>query len=158
MHAWWTFAQVSLFLFIFGICLLCESVSVSHSVVSDFVTPWTVACRQLCLWDSPGKNTGVGSHSFLQGIFLIQGSNPGLRHCRQTLYHLSHQGSPPFLFDRRDPGDKGFGWDRWRSTVKYLEYLGRKLKTTHHPNPKILETAQLSAGWWMEKEMVVFIQ
>ena len=34
-------------------------------------------------WDSPGKNTGVGSHSLLQGIFLPQESNPGLLHCRQ---------------------------------------------------------------------------
>ena len=33
--------------------------------------------RFLCPWDSPGKNTGVGSHSLLQGIFLTQGSNPG---------------------------------------------------------------------------------
>ena len=32
--------------------------------------------------------------SFLQGIFPIQGSNPGVPHCRQTLYHLSYQGSP----------------------------------------------------------------
>ena len=41
--------------------------------------------------DSPGKNTGVGCHSLLQGIFPTQGSNPDLLHCRQTLYHLSHQ-------------------------------------------------------------------
>ena len=34
------------------------------------------------LWNSPGKNTGVGSQSLLQGIFLTQGSNPGLPHCR----------------------------------------------------------------------------
>ena len=45
-------------------------------------------------WSSPGKNVGVGSHSFLQGIFPTQGSNPGLLHCRQILYHLSHQGNP----------------------------------------------------------------
>ena len=44
--------------------------------------------------DSPGKNTGVGCHSLLQGIFLTQGSNPGLLHCRKILYHLKHQGSP----------------------------------------------------------------
>ena len=44
--------------------------------------------------DSPGKNTGVGCHAFLQGIFPTQGSNPGLSHCRQILYCLSHQGSP----------------------------------------------------------------
>ena len=41
----------------------------------------------------PGKNTGVGCHFLLQGIFLIQGSNPGLPHCKQILYSLSHQGS-----------------------------------------------------------------
>ena len=36
----------------------------------------------------------MGSHSLLQGIFLIQGSNSGLLYCRQILYCLSHQGSP----------------------------------------------------------------
>ena len=41
--------------------------------------------RLLHPWDSPGKNTGVGHHSLLQGIFPTQGSNPGLLHCRQTL-------------------------------------------------------------------------
>ena len=50
--------------------------------------------RLLCPRDSPGKNTGGGGHSLLQGIFLTRGSNPGLLHYRQTLYHLSHQGSP----------------------------------------------------------------
>ena len=49
-------------------------------------------------WDSPGKDTGVGCHFLLQGIFPTQGSNPGLLHCRQTLYHLSHQGSPKSLY------------------------------------------------------------
>ena len=47
-------------------------------------------------WNSPGKNTGVGCHSFLQGIFSTQGSNLGVLHCRQLLSHLSHQGSPRF--------------------------------------------------------------
>jgi hypothetical protein len=36
--------------------------------------------------DFPGKNTGVGSHVLLQGIFPTQGSNPGLSHCRQILF------------------------------------------------------------------------
>jgi len=44
--------------------------------------------------DSSGKNTGEGCHFLLQGIFPTQGSNPGLPHYRQILYHLSHQGSP----------------------------------------------------------------
>ena len=51
----------------------------SCSVVSNsFATPWTVALRLLCPWDSPGKKTGVGCHFLLQGIFLTQGSNPSL--------------------------------------------------------------------------------
>ena len=56
------------------------------------MTLWTVA-RLLCPWDSLGKNTGEGCHSLLQGILPTQGSNPGLLHCRQILYHLSHQGN-----------------------------------------------------------------
>ena len=44
--------------------------------------------------NSPGQNTGVGSSSFLQGIFPTQGSNPGLPHYRRILYQLSHKGSP----------------------------------------------------------------
>ena len=39
--------------------------------------------------DSPGKNTREGCHALLQGILPSQGSNPGLPHCRQILYHLS---------------------------------------------------------------------
>ena len=48
-------------------------------------------------WNSPGWNPGVGSLSLLQGIFLIQGLNPGLPYCRQILYQLSHKGSPRIL-------------------------------------------------------------
>ena len=47
--------------------------------------------------DSPGKNTRVDCHALLQGIFPTQGSNPGLPHCRWSLYHLNHQGSPVSL-------------------------------------------------------------
>ena len=43
-------------------------------------------------WNSPGLNTGVGSLSLLQGIFPIQGLNPGLQPCRWILYKLRHQG------------------------------------------------------------------
>ena len=62
------------------------------------LTAWTVAPTSLlCPWNSPGKNTGVGIHSFLQGIFLTQGSNPGFLHCRQIFYCLSHQGRVSLL-------------------------------------------------------------
>ena len=85
-----------------------------------------VSVTQSCLtlWDlmncsPPGssvhgisrENTGVGSHSLLQGIFPTQALNSGLLHCRRLLYHLSHQGSPPKFFGlwwfpgRLDAGD-----------------------------------------------------
>ena len=48
-------------------------------------------------WNSPGQNTGVGSLSLLQGSFPTQGLNPGLPHCRQILYQLSHKGSPRIM-------------------------------------------------------------
>ena len=67
--------------------------SVSHSVVSNSLWPhglWLT--RLLCPWDFPGKNPGVGSHSLLQGLLPIQGSNSGLLHFRQILYCLSYQG------------------------------------------------------------------
>ena len=44
-------------------------------------------------WDFPGKNTGVGCHALLQGIFLTQESNQCFLLCRWILYQLSYQGS-----------------------------------------------------------------
>ena len=52
---------------------------VSCSVVCHLATPWTIPLQ------APGRNTGVGGHFLLQGIFSIQGQNPGLPHCRQIL-------------------------------------------------------------------------
>ena len=59
------------------------------SRVWPFLTP---ACQAvcLCLWNSSGKNVGVGCHSLLQGIFLTQRSNPRILHYMQILYHLNH--------------------------------------------------------------------
>ena len=85
---------------------------ISVLIKTRFLKPlqgWQVLVAQLCptLCDPvdcippgssvhgifPGKDTGVGCHCLLQGIFPTQGSNLGLLHCRQILYHLSHQGS-----------------------------------------------------------------
>ena len=66
------------------------------------------SCHTLCDMDysppassvhgeSPGKNTEVGCHALLQGIFPTQGLNLGLPHFSWILYHLSHQGSPRIL-------------------------------------------------------------
>ena len=73
----------------------CESVS--HSVVSEsLLLHGLQPSRFLCPWNSPGKSTGVGSHSLLQGIFLTQGSNesPALA---GRFFNLSYQGNPPGL-------------------------------------------------------------
>ena len=70
---------------------------VSCSVISDCLQPHGLQpVRLLSPWDFLGKNTGVDCHFLLQGIFLSQGSNPGLQHCRQILYCLSYQGSKGF--------------------------------------------------------------
>ena len=71
--------------------IIHEGERVSHSVMPHFVTQGLQPARLLCPWNSPGKNTGVGNHSLFQGIVLTLGSNLGLLHCRQILYHLSHQ-------------------------------------------------------------------
>ena len=66
----------------------------SRLVMSDSLQPHGLQpARLLHPWDFPGKSTGVGCHFLLQGIFPTQGLNPGLPHCRQTLYCLNHQGS-----------------------------------------------------------------
>ena len=67
--------------------------SESQSVMSDSLQPHGLYSP----WNSPGQNTGVGSLSLLQGIYLTPGSNPGLPHYRQILYQLSHLGSPSCL-------------------------------------------------------------
>ena len=71
--------------------------ALSHfSCVQLFVTLWTIV-HQAHSQDSPGKNTGMGCHALLQGIFSTQESNPHLLrllHCRQILHPLSHLGSP----------------------------------------------------------------
>ena len=61
-------------------------------------------------WNSPGQNTGAGSLSLLQVIFLTQGSNPGLLHCRRILYQLSHKGSPRILEWLANPFSSGSSW------------------------------------------------
>ena len=61
----------------------------SHSLQPHGLQP----TRLLCPWHSLGKNTGMGSHSLLQGISPTQGSNLGLLHCMQIPAHLSHQES-----------------------------------------------------------------
>ena len=72
-------------------------------------SPRLESSKLLCPWNSPGKNTGVGSHSLLPGIFLMQGLNLHLLYCRQILCHPSHEESPrrvkPFVDSCSDFSD-----------------------------------------------------
>ena len=98
-------------LFLFGVVgtgikkiynMLCACCILSRfSCVWLFVTLWTIALQTHCPWNSPGKNTGVGCHFLLQGIFLNQGLNPWLLcllHCRWILYQWA-TGEAPYSTD-----------------------------------------------------------
>ena len=60
----------------------------------SFVTLWTVNPGASVSMGFSRQEYSSGGHFLLQGIFLTQGSNPGLHHCRWILYQLSYQGSP----------------------------------------------------------------
>ena len=86
-----------------------------------FATPWTVAPPvSSAHGDSPGKDTGVGCHALFQGIFPTEGSNPGLLHCGQILYQLSHQGSPRILEWVACPFSRGSSWPRNQTRVSWV--------------------------------------
>ena len=91
-------------------------------------------------WNSPGQNTGVGSLSFLQGIFPTQGLNSGLQDCRQILYLLSHKGSPRILEWVAYPFPRGSSWPRNWTQVScivggfyQLSYQGSPIYTVPWP-------------------------
>ena len=69
--------------------------------------------------DSPGRKAGVGSH-VLQGIIPSQGSNPGLPHCTQILYQLSHQENPSILEWVAFPFSSGYSWPRSLTRVSCI--------------------------------------
>ena len=75
--------------------------------------------------DYPGKNTGVGCHAILQGIFPTQGLEPGLLHCRRILYCLSHQRSPRILEWVAHPFSRGTFRHRYQTRVSCI--AGRSL-------------------------------
>ena len=87
----------------------------------------TLFCLILCNaiglynpWNSPGQNTGASSLSLLQGIFLTQGSNPGLPHYRWILYQVSHQGSPRILEWIAYPFSSGSSQPRNQTGVSFI--------------------------------------
>ena len=109
-HFW----QYSLMFSVMFTTMFTLYAGLSHWVTSNSLQssspPHSSVCR-----DSPGKNTGVGCHVLLHGIFPSQGSNPGLPHCRQILYHLSYQGSPKALRWVAYPFSRESSWPRNRT-------------------------------------------
>ena len=97
-------------------CASCSLESESHPVMPDSL--WPHGLYSPC--SSPGQNTGVSSLSLLQGIFPIQGSKPGLPHCRCILYQLSHKGSPRILEWVAYPFSRGSSQPRNQTGVSSL--------------------------------------
>ena len=126
------------------ICLLCVCTLNSHSVMSDFLSPFgLLLARLLCLWDSPGKNTGVGCHARLQGIFPTQGWNLcllRLLHGSLILYLLGHRGrqwlriSPPLT--------------PWQPLIRFLFLWFCLRMTLQREFPTVATTSPLVRGRW----------
>ena len=91
---------------------LCESCSVMSNPLWP---PWLYSP-----WNFPGHNTRVGSLFLLQGIFPIQGSNPGLPNCRRILSQLSHQGNPRILECVAYPFSSGSSQPRNQTSVSCI--------------------------------------
>ena len=109
----------------------------SRSVVSDSLQPHGLQpIRLLRPWDFPGKSAGVGCHFLLQRIFTTQESNLGLPRCRQTLYHLNHQG-----------GSTNFTSSTGRIFQDYLRYFLATLGLPRRAGPPLPRWA-LSSLWW----------
>ena len=110
-------------------CLtLCDLLDYTgHGVLQDRILEWAVfpfsrgssqprdETRVSC-----SSCLGVGSLSFLQGIVPTQGSNPGLPHCREIFYHLSHKGSPRILERVAYPFSSRYSWPRNQTGVSCI--------------------------------------
>ena len=106
----------------------CSSTSVSPLLTKHSATLYSsmsFAIRYdhvilFCSWNSLGQNTGVGSLSLLQGIFPTQGLNPGLPHCTQVLYQLSHKGSLRILEWVAYPFSRGSSWPKNKTGISCI--------------------------------------
>ena len=76
-------------------CVVLSDEAVSSCLLAHALKP----TRLLCPWDFPGKNTRMGCHFLLQGIFLTQGLNPHLLPWQADSLPLSHLGSPVKVCD-----------------------------------------------------------
>ena len=127
-------------------------------VAQSCLTLWDPMDCGLCSWNCPGQNTGVGSHFLLQGIFLTQGSNPGLPHCRQILYQLSLKGSPRILewvaysFSSRIFLTQELNWGllHCRRILYQLNYQGSTIIQVFIKSPNCSFTQKFSGFKWIQ--------
>ena len=84
----WTITEANFWVHL----LLCWKYCCCLVAKVSFETPWTVGCQLFCPWDPPSKDTRLGCHFPLQGIFLTQGLNPNLLHWQVDSLPLNHLG------------------------------------------------------------------
>ena len=121
------------------------SESESHSVVSDSLRPHRLCSPR----NSPGQNTGVGSLSLLWGIFPTQGLNPGLPHCRQILYKLSHKESTRIMVWVAYPFSSRSSRPRNQTRVSCMQ--ADSLPTELPGKPLYKEGKWILIGWCCER-------
>ena len=86
--------------------------------MSNSVQPYRLwPARLLCPWNSPSKNTGVGCHSLLQGVFPTQGTNP----CLLCLPHWQ-AGSSPLVPPGKPQACQGPGFNPWSGNKDSASY------------------------------------
>ena len=138
------------------------------SHVRLFAASWTAALqaprsmgfsRLLGPWDCPGKNTGVGCHALLQGIFPTQGLNVGLLHCRRIVDRLSRRKPHLAVCDpiKRMRVKRPQQWEArgWRS-IRERGFTGAQLQSW--PAAPRMDSKPRHARtwwWWSSDEMVV---
>ena len=118
----------------FCLVLQCDLDVVSRSVVSDSLGPHGLyPARLLRPWDFSGKNTGVGCHLLLQGLFPAQGSSlpvsPESPALQAESLVLSHWGSPTRMFTITQELMLYFSWSGF-SCVGHCSKPFRPLTTT----------------------------
>ena len=121
----------------FVVCVLC------CSVISGYLWPMDYSPQGSSIHgDSPGKNTGVGFHALLQGIFPSQGSNWTLLLCRQIFSHLSHQGGPRIMEWVAYPFSSVSSW--WPMDQTRVSCIAGRFFTSW--------TAREGLSWWKERQ------
>ena len=109
--------------------------------------------RLFCPWGSPGKNTGVGCHALLQGIFPTQRSNPGLSHCRDSLLSeppgkpkKTRVGSQSLLQGNFLTQESNWGISHCRQILYQLSYQGSPKGRVVSPSGNRTLVSHLTGG------------